>query len=406
MSELVIAVLFFMAIIMTLSLIIVGVRAVLVVTGEVEVNINDESVIAMNVGKKLLDALADHDLFLPSGCGGRGTCGQCRVRVIEGGGSLLPTETSLITRKQAVQHQRLACQVTVNEPMRLQIPAEILGIRQHTCTVATARNVSTFIKEIVLNLPPGDTFDFHAGTYIQVECPAHDVRYSDFEIDAQYRAEWDRLDLWRLESHSRKSETRAYSLANYPGESHQLVLNVRIATPPPDASQKIPPGIVSSYLFSLRPGDDIAIAGPYGDFLARDTDKEMIFIGGGAGMAPMRSHILDQLLRKETDRKITFWYGARSRNELFYVGLFDELQERFDNFEWHAALSDPRPADNWQGSTQFIHQLVFDQYLKDHAAPEDCEYYICGPPLMTVAVTTMLNDLGVESEQILLDDFG
>jgi Na+-transporting NADH:ubiquinone oxidoreductase subunit F len=406
MTELVFAVLLFMAIIMTLSLVIVGFRAMLVTAGEVEVSINDERVIPLTVGKKLLDALADHDLFLPSGCGGRGTCGQCRVRVLEGGGSLLPTEAALITRNQAARHQRLACQVTVNETMRLRIPAEILGIRQHTCTVASARNVSTCIKEIVLDLPPGDKFDFRAGTYIQVKCPPYDLRYSDFEIDARYRAEWDRLDLWRLESHSRKTETRAYSLANYPGESKQLILNVRLATPPPDASRNIPPGVVSSYLFGLRAGDDIAIAGPYGDFLARDTQNEMIFIGGGAGMAPMRSHILDQLLRKKTNRKITFWYGARSRSELFYVDLFDELQEKFDNFEWHIALSDPRPGDDWQGPTGFIHQLVYDQYLKDHGSPELCEYYICGPPLMTVAVTTMLKELGVEQEQILLDDFG
>jgi Na+-transporting NADH:ubiquinone oxidoreductase subunit F len=406
MSELVIAVLLFMAIIMTLSLVVVGARAMLVVSGEVKVTINDESVIPLAVGKKLLDALADHGLYLPSGCGGRGTCGQCRIRVLEGGGSLLPTETSLITRRQAAQHQRLACQVTVHEPMRLRIPAEILGITKHTCTVSSARSVSTFIKEIVLDLPPGDTFDFRAGTYIQVQCPPHDLRYADFAIDASYKAEWDRLDLWRLESHSRKSETRAYSLANYPGESNQLILNVRIATPPPDTSQKIPPGIVSSYLFSLKEGDQIMIAGPYGDFLAKDTQNEMVFIGGGAGMAPMRSHILDQLLRVQTDRKITFWYGARSRNELFYVDLFDELQAKFDNFEWHVALSDPGPGDDWQGPTGFIHQLAYDQHLKDHETPEQCEYYICGPPLMTVAVTTMLKDLGVEPDQILLDDFG
>jgi Na+-transporting NADH:ubiquinone oxidoreductase subunit F len=406
MTELAFAVLLFMAIIMTLSLLIVGIRSVLIVSGEVQVTVNDERVLPVTVGKKLLDALAYHNLFLPSACGGRGTCGQCRVRVLEGGGPLLPTETALISRKQAAAHQRLACQLAVNGPLRVRIPVEILGVKQYTCVVTTTRSVATYIKELVLSLPPEETFDFRAGTYIQVHCPPNDVRFADFEIDERFRPEWDRLDLWRLESHSRKSETRAYSLANYPGESNQLILNVRIATPPAGASRKIPPGIVSTYLFGLEAGDQVAISGPYGDFLAKDTENEMIFIGGGAGMAPMRSHILDQLMRVHTRRKITFWYGARSRNELFYVDLFDRLQAEFDNFEWHIALSDPRFSDDWQGPTGFIHQFVYDHYLRNHENPEECEYYICGPPLMSVAAITMLKDLGVEDDNILLDDFG
>ncbi len=406
MSELVLAVLLFVAIMMVLSFLIVGARSVLVATGDVDVVVNEERALRLDVGKKLLAALADHNLFLPSACGGRGTCGQCRVKVLDGGGPLLPTETALISRRQAAEHQRLACQVTVKEPMRLQIPAEIFGIKQHVCAVTSNHSVATFIKELVLELPAGQTFDFRAGNYVQVECPPYGARYTDFEIDERFRAEWDRLTLWAYESHSRKAETRAYSLANYPGESNQLILNVRIATPPPDASRKVPPGIVSSYLFSLKAGDQLAMMGPYGDFLVKETQNEMIFIGGGAGMAPLRSHILDQLLRVRTGRKISFWYGARNRNELFYADLFDRLQAQFENFEWHVALSDPLPGTDWQGPTGFIHQLVYDRYLKNHEKPEECEYYICGPPLMNVAVTTMLKDLDVEDDHILLDDFG
>jgi len=406
MSELVLAVVLFMTIMAALSLVIVGARSVLVMTGDVDVIVNEERVIQLGVGKKLLAALADHKFFLPSACGGRGTCGQCRVKVLEGGGPLLPTETALISRRQAAEHQRLACQVTVKQPMRLQIPAEIIGIRRYVCEVTANRNVATFIKELVLELPVGQTFDFRAGNYIQVESPPYRARYADFEIDERFRAEWDRLSLWAYESNSRKAETRAYSLANNPGDSNRLILNVRIAIPPPNVPRKVPPGVVSSYLFSLKAGDQLAMTGPYGEFVAKETQNEMIFIGGGAGMAPLRAHILDQLLRVRAGRKISFWYGARNRNELFYVDLFDGLQAQFGDFEWHVALSDPLPGTDWQGPTGFVHQLVYDRYLKDHERPEDCEYYICGPPLMNAAVTTMLKDLGVEDNHILLDDFG
>ena len=406
MSELALAVFVFVTIMMVLSLVIVTARSVLVVTGDVAVTVNEGRVLQLSTGKKLLAALADHELFLPAACGGRGTCGQCRIKVLEGGGPLLPTETSLITRRQAVEHQRLACQVTIKQPMRIEIPAEIVGIKQHVCAVTSNHSVATLIKELILELPAGESFEFRAGNYILVECPPYQASYADFAIDEPFRSEWDHFDLWGLESYSRTAARRAYSLASYPGESNQLILNVRLATPPPGTPRNVPPGIVSSYLFSLRSGDQLAVTGPYGEFLTRETNNEMIFIGGGAGMAPMRSRILDQLSKENTERKISFWYGARSRNDLFYVDLFDDLQARFENFEWHVALSDPVPGDDWRGPTGFVHQFVYDQYLKGHAAPEDCEYYICGPPLMNLAVTTMLMELGVEDDHILLDDFG
>lgn len=406
MSELIIAVALFSVIVMALSLVIVAARSALVVTGDVDLTINGERVLRTSAGKRLLAALADHELFLPSACGGRGTCGQCRVGVLEGGGPLLPTETSLISRKEAAAHQRLACQVTVKEPMQIRVPAEILGVKRYQCTVKGNRGVASFIKELVLEPRSGEVLDFRAGNYIQLECPPYSLRFIDFDVEQRFREEWDRLDIWRYESSTGKGETRAYSLASYPGEWSELMLNVRIATPPVGAPKSVPPGVVSSYIFGLKPGDQVDITGPYGEFLAKDTDKEMIFIGGGAGMAPMRSHILDQLLRIRTTRQISFWYGARSLNELFYAELFDDLAARFDNFEWHVALSDPQPTDQWQGATGFVHQNVYDTHLKNHKAPEDCEYYICGPPLMNAAIITMLKNLGVEERSILLDDFG
>ena len=406
MLEVALAVVFFSAVVMALSLIIVAARSVLVPTGEIELTINDERVLRAPAGKKLLFALADHALFLPSACGGRGTCGQCRVQILDGGGPLLPTETALISRRQAADHQRLACQVAVKAPMRIRVPAEILGIRRWACKVKSNRGVATFIKELVLEPQSDELFEFRAGNYVQIECPPYRLSFRDFDIEERFRGEWDRFDLWRYESQSNQAVTRAYSLANYPSEGDELMLNVRIATPPPGAPRNVPPGVVSSYIFGLKPGDPVELTGPFGEFLAKDTDNEMVFIGGGAGMAPMRSHILDQLLRIETTRRVSFWYGARSLNELFYGELFDELADRFANFEWHVALSDPLPEDDWVGPTGFIHQVVYDAYLKDHHAPEDCEYYICGPPLMNAAIITMLRNLGVEESSILLDDFG
>lgn len=407
MSEFSIAVALFTAIVMLLAVFIVAARSVLVVSGEVIVAVNaDARALPVPVGQTLLAALSAHGVFLPSACGGRGTCGQCRVKVVDGGGGLLPTERALITPRQAAEQQRLACQLTVKEPLVIEVPAQILGIERHLATVRSNRNVATFIKELVLELPADASFDFRAGSYIQIESPAYEARFTDFDIDEAFRSDWDRLNLWRFESTVKKPETRAYSLANYPGEGDQLMLNVRIATPPPGAPERTPPGVVSSYLFSLKPGGQVALTGPFGEFLAKPTNNEMVFIGGGAGMAPMRSHILDQLIRQQSRRKMSFWYGARSLKELFYADLFDRLAAEFDNFDWHVALSDPLPDDQWRGPTGFVHELVYEQLLKDHPAPELCEYYICGPPLMNAAVIKMLHDLGVEQQQIALDDFG
>jgi Na+-transporting NADH:ubiquinone oxidoreductase subunit F len=402
----VLSVAMFTAIILALTLIILVARSKLVSSGKVQIVINDDPDRSLTVapGAKLLFALADEKIFVPSACGGGATCGECKVRVHEGGGSILPTETSLVTRGEAREGYRLSCQVAVREDLKITVPAEIFSIREWECTVRSNDNVATFIKELVLELPEGEEVDFRAGGYVQVECAPHTVSYGDFDIGEEYRGDWDRFDMWRY--HSKVDETvfRAYSMANYPGEKGIIMLNVRIASPPPKAD--VPPGKMSSWIFGLKPGDRVTISGPYGEFFARETDNEMIFIGGGAGMAPLRSHIFDQLRRLGSKRRISFWYGARSLREAFYAGDFDELARESDNFSWHLALSDPQPEDDWKGPTGFIHQVLYDRYLKDHPAPEDCEYYLCGPPMMIAAVVQMLEDLGVEPENILFDDFG
>ena len=396
----------FTAIILALVLVILAARSRLVASGEVSVVINDDRDLHLPVGVKLMQGLADADIFVASACGGGGTCGQCKVRVLEGGGAILATETSLINRRDAAQNYRLSCQVTVKQDMRVRVPDEVFGVRRIDCKVVSNNNVASFIKELVLALPVGEELDFKAGGYIQIDCPPHQLSYSDFDIDAHFRDEWDRYNLWRYKSDVRKPESRAYSMANYPLEKGVVKLNVRIATPPPGADDSIPPGIMSSWIFNLKPGDPVTISGPYGEFFARETDNEMVFIGGGAGMAPMRAHIFDQLLRRETKRKMSFWYGARSLKEVFYQDEFDHLAADNDNFEWHLAMSEPQAEDNWSGYTGFIHRVLFDEYLADHEAPEDCEYYLCGPPMMNSSVIKMLDDLGVPSENILLDDFG
>lgn len=396
----------FTAIVLALVFLILAARSRLVTTGNVTVSINDEKTIETPVGGKLLGSLADAGLFVASACGGGGTCGQCRVKVFEGGGSILPTETSIITKREAAEGERLSCQVTVKQDMRIQVPSEVFGVKKWECRVRSNKNVATFIKELVLELPPGEEMKFRAGGYIQIDCPPHDVRFTDFDIDTRFRDDWDRYDLWRYKSHVTKPVSRAYSMANYPEEKGVVMLNVRIATPPPGAPENVPPGIMSSYIFSLKAGDKVTVSGPFGEFFARETKNEMVFVGGGAGMAPMRSHIFDQLSRIRTDRKMTFWYGARSRREMFYVDDFDQLQSEHENFKWFVALSDPLPEDNWTGPKGFIHQVLHDSYLADHPAPEDCEYYLCGPPMMNAAVIRMLDELGVERENILLDDFG
>jgi Na+-transporting NADH:ubiquinone oxidoreductase subunit F len=326
--------------------------------------------------------------------------------VLSGGGAILPTETSMISKREASEHYRLSCQVAVKQDMKIRVPDEVFGVQKYECEVVSNRNVATFIKEFVVRLPEGEEMDFRAGGYIQIECPPHDLSYKDFDIDERFRDEWDRYNLWKYESHVKNAEMRAYSMASFPLERTVVKLNVRIATPPPGADESIPPGIMSSFIFNLKPGDKVWISGPYGEFFAKDTDNEMVFIGGGAGMAPMRSHIFDQLIRKHSKRKMSFWYGARSLKEVFYQEEFDELAEKNDNFKWHLALSEPLPEDNWSGMTGFIHQVLHDEYLADHPAPEDCEYYLCGPPMMNTAVIKMLDSLGVPEENIMLDDFG
>ena len=395
----------FTLIVLALVAIIMVARSRLVSTGNVNITINGEKTISVPAGGKLLQTLAAEKLFVPSACGGGGTCAQCRVRVLEGGGSILPTEESHITKREAAHGDRLSCQVAVKQDMKIEVPEEVFGVKKWECIVRSNDNVATFIKELVLELPEGEDVNFRAGGYIQIAAPPHEVDYKDFDVAEEYREDWDKFNLWQYKPKVTEPIERAYSMANYPEEKGIIMLNVRIASPPP-GSEGIPPGQMSSYIFNLKPGDKVTISGPFGEFFARDTDKEMVFIGGGAGMAPMRSHIFDQLKRLKTKRKITFWYGARSRREMFYVEDFDQLAAENENFEWHVALSDPQPGDNWEGFTGFIHNVLYEQYLKDHPAPEDCEFYMCGPPIMNQSVINMLLELGVDREDIMLDDFG
>lgn len=405
MTEIILGVIFFSAIVVLLVFVILAARSKLVATGNVTININNEKTIQVPVGGKLLGALADAQLFVGSACGGGGTCAQCKVKVFEGGGAILPTETGHINKRQAREGERLACQVAVKQDMKIEVPEEVFGVKKWECTVRSNDNVATFIKELVLELPAGEHVDFKAGGYIQIESPPHVVEFKDFEIQERFREDWDRFNVWQYRSKCDEDVTRAYSMANYPEERGIIMLNVRIATPPPRA-EGVPPGKMSSYIFGLKAGDKVTISGPFGEFFARETENEMVFVGGGAGMAPMRSHIFDQLRRLKSKRKMSFWYGARSKREMFYVQDFDMLAAENDNFEWHVALSDPLPEDEWTGYTGFIHNVLYENYLKNHPAPEDCEFYMCGPPMMNAAVIQLLLDLGVERENIMLDDFG
>ena len=395
----------FTAIVLVLVAIILMARSALVSSGDVHIEVNGEKDITVPAGGKLLQTLSEADLFLPSACGGGGTCAQCKCIIKEGGGSMLPTEESHFTRREADEGWRLSCQVSVKHDMKIVVPEEVFGVKQWECTVVSNPNVATFIKELTLALPEGENVDFRAGGYVQLECPPHHVKYADFDIEEQYRGDWEHFGFFKLESVVKETVIRAYSMANYPEEKGVVKFNIRIATPPP-GSQGIPPGQMSSWVFGLKPGDKVKVYGPFGEFFAKETDAEMIFIGGGAGMAPMRSHIFDQLKRLQSKRKISFWYGARSLREMFYVEDYDQLAAENDNFVWHVALSDPQPEDNWEGLTGFIHNVLYEEYLKDHPAPEDCEYYMCGPPMMNAAVIQMLTGLGVEPENIMLDDFG
>jgi NADH:ubiquinone oxidoreductase, Na(+)-translocating, F subunit len=405
--EIILGVVMFTLIVLVLSGLILAARAKLVNTGDVIIDINDEpqNQIRTPAGDKLLNTLSGNGIFVSSACGGGGSCGQCRVTVKDGGGDILSTELAHITRREAKEGCRLACQVAVRQNMKIELPEEIFGVKKWECEVISNDNKATFIKELKLRVPDGEDVPFRAGGYIQIECPAHTVAYADFDVPAEYRADWDKFNLFRFVSDVKEPTLRAYSMANYPDEKGIIMLNVRIATPPPNVPGA-PPGIMSSYIWSLKPGDKVTISGPFGEFFAKDTDAEMVFIGGGAGMAPMRSHIFDQLKRLGSKRKISFWYGARSLREMFYDDEFEQLARENPNFTFHVALSDPQPEDNWTGYTGFIHNVLYENYLRQHPAPEDCEFYMCGPPMMNAAVIKMLKDLGVEDENIMLDDFG
>ncbi len=406
-AEIVLGVVMFTAVVLALVAIILAARSKLVSSGDVRININNdpEKSITVPAGGKLLQTLAGAGIFVPSACGGGGTCAQCKCQVLDGGGSMLPTEESHFTMREGKDGWRLSCQVAVKQDMEIELEEEIFGVQKWECTVESNPNVATFIKELTLRLPEGENVDFRAGGYVQLEAPPHVVDYKDFDIQEEYRGDWDRFNVWDNVSKVDETVIRAYSMANYPEERGVVKFNIRIASPPP-GSQGIPPGQMSSYVFSLKPGDKITVYGPFGEFFAKDTDNEMVFIGGGAGMAPMRSHIFDQLKRLNSSRKISFWYGARSMREAFYSEEYDQLQTENQNFKWHLALSDPQPEDNWDGLTGFIHNVLYENYLKEHEAPEDCEYYMCGPPMMNSAVIQMLVDMGVERENIFLDDFG
>ena len=405
--DLILGVVSFTGVVILLVLVIIFARSRLVSTGSINIEINDDpaNTITVPAGSKLLQTLAENKIFLSSACGGGGTCSQCKCLVMDGGGSILPTEESHFTSKEQNEGWRLSCQVAVKNDLKIKIPDEVFGVKEWECEVISNDNVATFIKELILKLPEGEEVNFKAGGYVQLEAPAYkDLSYKAFDVDNEYHSDWDKFKIWENVANNDEPIIRAYSMANYPEEKGVLKFNIRIASPPPGSD--VPPGLMSSWVFNLRAGDKVRVFGPFGEFFARKTDAEMVFVGGGAGMAPMRAHIFDQLLRINTNRKITFWYGARSLREMFYVDEFDKLQEDNENFNWHVALSDPLPEDDWSGETGFIHQVLLDNYLKSHPAPEDCEYYLCGPPMMNKAVIDMLINLGVEPENIMLDDFG
>ena len=404
------AIVIFLIIIWLLVGLLLFARKKMIPEGKVKIGINGKKEIEHERGCTLLQALADEKVFVPSACGGGGSCGTCRGKVLSGGGEILPTELSHISRKEAADHVRLFCQVKVREDMQIEIPESFFGIKKWECTVVSNRNVATFIKELVLQLPEGETMDFRSGGYIQIDIPACTVPYANMEIEEPYRSDWQKMGLFDLKMKNTADTVRAYSMANYPAENGIVKLNVRIATPPFNRKkgrwEKVNPGVASSFIYSLKPGDKVFVSGPYGDFFVEETDREMMFIGGGAGMAPMRSHIFDQFKVKHTQRKTTFWYGGRSLKELFYIDEFEQIAAEHDNFSFHIALSDALPEDNWTGPTGFIHNVIYEEYLKSHPAPEDIEYYICGPPMMLQAVLQMLDSLGVPKEMVHYDDFG
>lgn len=399
-------VLMFTLVVLALVAIILAAKSQLVASGPVTISVNDQKEITIPAGGKLLNALADEGIFVSSACGGGGTCAQCEVKVLEGGGEILATERGHISKKDAKEGCRLSCQVAVKQDMKIEVPDEALETKKWECEVISNGNVATFIKELKLKLPEGEDVRFKAGGYIQIEAPPHVVEYKNFDIENEYKEDWDKYNIWQYVSKVEDETIRAYSMANYPGEKGIIMLNVRVASPPPRAPEGTPPGKMSSYIFNLKPGDKVTISGPYGEFFIKDSEAEMIYIGGGAGMAPLRSHIFELFKNLKTGRKVSYWYGGRSLRELFYIEQFREIEKQFPNFQFNIALSEPLPEDNWDGYVGFIHQVLYDNYLKEHAAPEDVEYYICGPPMMNAAVFQLLEDNGVEKENIAFDDFG
>lgn len=404
------SVVIFLVIILLLVALLLFARNKLMPQGKVQININGEKTLDVETGSSLLSTLASQKIYLPSACGGKGSCGLCRCRVTEGGGSILPSEKGFFSYREQRDNWRLGCQVKVRNNLSVQIPPEVFGVRKWECEVVSNKNVATFIKEFVVKLPEGENLNFKAGGYIQIDVPACTVAYKDIEVQEEYRADWDKMKMWDLVMKNPEPCFRAYSMANHPAEGNRIMLNVRIATPPFDRKKggfmNVNPGICSSYIYSLKPGDKITISGPYGEFFVQETEREMMFIGGGAGMAPMRSQIFDQFKTRHTGRKASFWYGGRSRKELFYMDEYEQLAKENPNFSFHVALSDPQPGDNWTGYTGFIHQVIFDNYLKNHPEPEEIEYYLCGPKPMTDAVVKMLDSLGVPPEMIRYDNFG
>lgn len=406
MNEIYFGVLCFLALQLILVSLIVFAKKTLLPDGEVAILVNDSKTLEVQPGGKLLTTLADQGVILSSACGGGGSCGQCRCNVIEGGGSILPTEKGSINNRDARAGVRLACQVPVKRDLKIEVPPEMLETKKWNCKVKSNNNVATFIKELVLELPAGEEVDFKSGGYIQIEVPPHALEYSNFDINEKFLSDWTKFKMFQYKSHVHTPVTRAYSMANYPGEKGIIMLNVRIASPPPNGGKEIPPGQVSSYIFNLKEGDDVTISGPFGEFFLEESGSEVVFVGGGAGMAPLRSHIFELFRGRQTDRKVSFWYGGRSVKEVFYSEEFEQIEEEFDNFTFNLALSDPQPEDNWQGYTGYIHTVLLENYLKDHPAPEDINYYMCGPPMMNASIIEMLENLGVERENIHLDDFG
>ncbi|MFP4064177.1 MAG: NADH:ubiquinone reductase (Na(+)-transporting) subunit F [Bacteroidales bacterium] len=406
----ILSVVFFLLVILLLVGVLLYAKAKLVPSGPVKININDEKELDVNAGDTLLTTLGRNSIYLPSACGGGGTCAQCKCQVLEGAGDILPTEVGYFTRKEIQEKWRLACQVKVKQDLDIRVPKEIFGIKKWECEVVSNKNVATFIKEFVVKLPEGEEMDFRSGGYIQVDVPPCEVKFKDIHVEDKFKPDWDKLNLWDLKMVNSEDIFRAYSMANHPAEGNIIKLNVRIATPPWDKKKNrfmnVNPGICSSYIFARKPGDKVTISGPYGDFFIKDTGREMVYIGGGAGMAPLRSHIFHLFHTLKTDRKVSYWYGARSKREIFYEEDFRKIEKKFPNFSFHIALSEPLPEDNWDGYTGFIHQVVLDNYLKDHKEPEEVEYYLCGPPIMNESVLDMLDNLGVPEENIDLDDFG